>query len=111
MVHIESRKSLRTNSEYEIFVNLENENGEVSAPSLVKSLKRQISHIQIEAIDEASRRKNSERGSGSVVTTPSTIGCLGEDDVFHIENYIDMTNTTALNSEGVMIRKSQFPLY
>ncbi len=47
MVHIESRKSLRKNSEFEIFVDLESEKGNVHMPGLVKSLKRQISYIKI----------------------------------------------------------------
>jgi len=47
VVHIESRKSLRKNSEFEIFVDLESEKGNVYMPDLVKSLKRQISYIKI----------------------------------------------------------------
>jgi hypothetical protein len=48
VVHIESRKSLRKNSEFEIFVDLESEKGNVYMPDLVKSLKRQISYIKID---------------------------------------------------------------
>lgn len=122
---------MRTNSEYEIFVNLENENGEVSAPALVRSLKRQISYIQIDPIEEATRRKSSGRESGGsssggitspqLVTSTSTNGTttdtntngatngggLCDDDVFHTEKFIDTTNTTSVNSEGQMIRRSK----
>lgn len=130
-MHIESRKSMRTNSEYEIFVNLENETGEVSAPELVRSLKRQISYIQIDPIEESIRqRKSSERGGdgqpnsiGNQTTTNghnTNGGSVGNgmgvggggginllaDDVFHTEKFIDTTNTTTVNSDGQMIRLS-----
>lgn len=48
MIHIESRKSKRYNSEYEIFVSLECNGGD-SMPNLVKSLKRQLSYIRIDS--------------------------------------------------------------
>lgn len=113
MVHIESRQSMRTSSEYEIFVNLENEKGEVSAPSLVRSLKRQISYIQIDPIEE-NIRKSSERASSnnshsSVSSNSGGVGGGGgllEEEVFHTEKYIDTTNTALINSEGLMIRRS-----
>lgn len=111
-MHIESRKSMRTNSEYEIFVDLENENGEVSVPSLVKSLKRQISHIQIDSVDER-LRQNSEKeiARADSFTNGGSVGGGGGsglvDDVFHTEKFIDTTNTSLFNSDGVMIRKSK----
>ena len=120
-MHIESRQSMRTNSEYEIFVNLENEKGEVSAPSLVRSLKRQISYIQIDPIEE-NIRKSSERASSnnshsSVSSSSGGVGGGGgggggsgggllEEEVFHTEKYIDTTNTALINSDGLMIRRS-----
>ena len=48
VVHIESHKSKRSVSEYEIFVSLECENESETMPHLVKSLKRQLSYIRID---------------------------------------------------------------
>lgn len=115
VVHIESRQSMRTNSEYEIFVNLENENGEVSAPALVRSLKRQISYIQIDPIEENIRKsseRESNRSHSSVSSSGGGVGSgiggggLLDEEVFHTEKYIDTTNTTLINSDGFMIRRS-----
>lgn len=111
---------MRTNSEYEIFVNLENETGRVSAPELVRSLKRQISYIQIDPIEESRRRKSSERDDhehnnqspiasinhGSSNGNGTSGVSLLADDVFHTEKFIDTTNTTTVNSDGHMIRLS-----
>ncbi len=49
MSHIESKRSKRNDSEYEIYVNLEPvSGGNVAMPQLVKSLKRQCSYIKID---------------------------------------------------------------
>ena len=48
VIHIESRKSKRAGSEYEIFVNLESQTDDrVPVPKVVKSLKRQLSNVQV----------------------------------------------------------------
>lgn len=50
VIHIESRKSKKFDSEYEIFVNLEsNQKKNVVMPALVKSLKRQLSYVRIDS--------------------------------------------------------------
>ncbi len=48
MVHIESHRSKRCVSEYEIFLSLECQNKMETMPNLVKSLKRQLSYIRID---------------------------------------------------------------
>jgi hypothetical protein len=49
VVGIESHKSKRFNSEYEIFVDLECENENI--PELAKSLQRQLSYVRIDSGD------------------------------------------------------------
>lgn len=48
VVHIESHRSKRCVSEYEIFLSLECQNKMETMPNLVKSLKRQLSYIRID---------------------------------------------------------------
>jgi hypothetical protein len=48
VIHIESKKSKRVDSEYEIFVNLESQTDDrVPTSRVIKSLKRQLSYVQI----------------------------------------------------------------
>ncbi len=49
MVGIESHKSQRYNSEYEIFVNLECDSENI--PDLAKSLQRQLSYVRVDSDD------------------------------------------------------------
>ncbi len=91
MVHIESRKSKRTNSEYEIFVSLEKENGNVQVPKLVKSLKKQLSYVRFESDYESKLSTESKE---------SSICENEESDVF------DTSNSAVINSDGILVRKS-----
>ncbi len=93
VVHIESRKSKRTNSEYEIFVSLENQNGQVKVPELAKSLKKQLSYIKFDS--EHDLKSN----NGELVDM--NVSNNQYDDVF------DTTNSSVINSEGVLVRKSK----
>ena len=48
VIHIESKKSKRVDSEYEIYVNLESQTDDrVPTSRVIKSLKRQLSYVQI----------------------------------------------------------------
>ena len=96
MVHIESKISKRNSSEYDIYVNLENEKGgAVPIPRVVSSLKRQFSYIQIEGdgTTEAEQRKK------------STDKPIAEED--QTKEIIDTENTVFINSKGEQIRKSK----
>ena len=84
---------MRTNSEYEIFVDLESQKGDVPVPSLIKSLKRQISHIEInEPLLSAKKSISSE---SSIEESPCENG-----------DVIDTTDSAILNSNGELVRKS-----
>jgi hypothetical protein len=93
VVHIESRKSKRTNSEYEIFVSLENQNGKVKVPELARSLKKQLSYIKFDSENDL-KSNNGDSVEKSVSTNEF-------DDVF------DTSNSSVINSEGVLVRKSK----
>ena len=66
VVHIESRRCKRFNSEYEIFVNLECMSEEV--PTLVKALKRQLSYVRIDdnLLDDLSSSKQQQPNGDEV---------------------------------------------
>jgi hypothetical protein len=100
---------MRASSEYEIFVNLESDSNEVGIPSLVKSLKRQISYIHIESpIEEMTQRtrKNSEKQTAAC--TPPICGqTINENNVFESGECIDTDNTSVYNLDGVLVRKSK----
>lgn len=99
---------------------MESESGDIGLPSLVKSLKRQISYIQIEPHDEAAEhapdasatnnntiknnlaRKNSDISSKIPTKTKSQDSTNGGLDC------IDTTNTSVYNAEGVLVRKSKY---
>ena len=109
---------MRTNSEYEIFVNLENENGDqVSAPTLIKSLKRQISYIQIDPIDEngvslANGAKKEVSSPPPPPTPPPTNSNVNSNNQAETQpandpKCIDMNNSSMVNKDGIMIRKSK----
>ena len=99
VVHIESRKSLRTNSEYEIFVSLESQQGKVQVPELARSLKKQLSYIKIDG-------DNSE--SKPVVSTdePVGIGSLAQANESLDDDLFDTTHSSVVNSNGQLVRKS-----
>ena len=66
VIHIESRKSKRATSEYEIFVNLESQtNDRVPVPKVIKSLKRQLSYVQIVG-EQCEKLLNIENGERKV---------------------------------------------
>jgi prephenate dehydratase len=100
VVHIESRKSKRTSSEYEIFVNLETTNGKNQVPRLVKSLKKQLSYVKVEG-DQLSK---------SVSDSMSISNSLNSDEEKSIdEEVLDdelLSSTTMFNTDGVLVRKS-----
>lgn len=101
VIHIESRKSMRTNSEYEIFVNLESEKGDVPVPSLVKSLKRQISHIKIgDSLNSSSKSDNDSRRSST--SEDKNVSDVNNDS----DAIIDTSNSSIINADGVLVRKS-----
>jgi hypothetical protein len=93
VVHIESHKSKRTNSEYEIFVSLDNQNGQVKVPELARSLKKQLSYIKFDS--EHDLKSNNGDSVDKNISTNQF------DDVF------DTTNSSVINSEGVLVRKSK----
>lgn len=116
MVHIESRKSKRTNSEYEIFVSLESQKGDLHVPKLVDSLKRQLSYIKI-----GGDNGNNGSRNGSVSSSKSGNGFNNQpieedknndqnDDVFEDDNngcLLDTSNSSIVNDSGVMVRRSK----
>lgn len=89
---------MRTNSEYEIFVNLESQKGDVPVPSLVKALKRQISHIEIN--EPILSSKSSISSEPSIEESPCENGGL-----------IDTTDSAVFNSNGELVRKSTHFIY
>ena len=98
MCHIESKQCKRNNSEYEIFVNLENQSGgDVPLPLLSKSLKRQFSYIKI----NDSYEKVADRQSNTSLEKQ-------EDDLFMGSPTIkvDVENDSVFtNVNGELIRK------
>jgi hypothetical protein len=92
-VHIESKRSKRFDSEYEIFVSLECENGQVQIPSLIKSMKRQLSYVGFDGELEGSLRFK-------------TGNKLEQSDSVNTEDSFDIANSSVVNSEGVLVRKS-----
>ena len=96
MCHIESKQCKRNNSEYEIFVNLENQaGGDVPLPLLSKSLKRQFSYIKI----NDSYEKVADRQSNTSLEKQ-------EDDLFVSSPKADADNDTVFtNLNGELIRK------
>ena len=93
-MHIESKRSKRNNSEYEIYVSLECENGTVQVPNLIKLMKRQLSYVCFDADTDAF---NGKASNGSKLEKSSSIE---SPDVF------DTSNSSMVNVEGVLIRKS-----
>lgn len=85
---------MRKNSEYEISVNLESGKGDVPVSSLIKSLKRQISHIQI---NEPKLTPKNSFSSEPSIDEPGDI----------VSSIIDTTDSAILNTNGELIRKSK----
>jgi hypothetical protein len=78
VIHIESKKSKRADSEYEIFVNLESQTDDrVPTSKVIKSLKRQLSYVKIvgdgceQKIPEIRNDSLKENGIQKLVLTPS----------------------------------------
>lgn len=110
-MHIESKMSRRKSSEYDIYVNLENENGgDVSIPKLVSSLKRQFSYIQIEGENgNAASAEIEQKQRTKSVDKPIEEEEPTKDEQYQdVENkLINTENTEFINSNGDHVRKSK----
>ena len=80
VIHIESKKSKRVDSEYEIFVNLESQTDDrVPTSRVIKSLKRQLSYVQIigdvtelkAVVNESKNETLKENGIQKLILTPT----------------------------------------
>lgn len=115
MVHIESRKSKRTNSEYEIFVSLEAQKGDLHVPKLVDSLKRQLSYIKIGGDNGSGSRHgsvSSSKSANSFNNQPHEEDKNNQnDEVFEEDDddkecLLDTSNSSIVNENGVLVRRS-----
>lgn len=84
--------SKRNSSEYDIYVNLENEKGgDVPIPKLVSTLKRQFSYIKIQD-DGESKNKIKIEEKVEIAQQPNEV--------------IDTENSEVVNLNGEVVRKS-----
>ena len=71
MVHIESKKSKKFESEYEIFVNLASDkNCLKTMPEVVKALRKQLSYVRI---DDELLRSSSQSSTDDIFDTSNTV--------------------------------------